>query len=103
VVRIDQFAVDSTHLWTDSPLWRPFVSPNISPNARPTRFHPRHPLNVSSARLTVGPEPVAFAYGLRRQSLVATLVNELVCELMDEYGGGVGRRERLEDRDAAWL
>ena len=44
-----------------------------------------------------------FAHGLGRRSIVATLVKELVCELVDEHRGGVGWRERLEDRDAAWL
>src|SRR5712691_8966985 len=44
-----------------------------------------------------------FSHGLGRRSIVATLVKELVCELVDEHRGGVGWRQRIEDRDAAWL
>ena len=44
-----------------------------------------------------------FAHGLGSWSIVATLVKQLVCELVDEHRGGVGWRQRLEDRDAAWL
>ena len=44
-----------------------------------------------------------FSHALGRPSIVTTLVTELVCELVDEHRGGVGWRQRLEDRDAAWL
>ena len=44
-----------------------------------------------------------FADGLRRRSIIAALVKELVREFVDQHSGGVGWRERLEDRDAAWL
>ena len=44
-----------------------------------------------------------FAHGLGRRSIVAALVNQLMGELVDEHRSGVGWRERLEDRDAAWL
>ena len=44
-----------------------------------------------------------FADGLRRRSIIAALVKELVCEFVDQHSGGVGWRERLEDGDAAWL
>ena len=46
---------------------------------------------------------LGFSHGLGRRSIATTLVKEFVCELVDEHGGGVGWRERLEDRDAAWL
>ena len=45
----------------------------------------------------------SFAHGLGRRSIVAALMKQLVGELMDEHRGTVDRRERLEDRDAAWL
>jgi hypothetical protein len=44
-----------------------------------------------------------FAHGLGRWSIVATLVKELVCEFVDEHRRRIRWRERLEDRDAAWL
>ena len=44
-----------------------------------------------------------FAHGLGRGSIDPTLVKELVCEFVDEHCRGVGWRERLENRDAAWL
>ena len=44
-----------------------------------------------------------FSDGLGRRSIVATLVKELVRELMDEHRSGIGWRERFEDRDATWL
>lgn len=45
----------------------------------------------------------SFAHGLGRWSIVAALVKQLVGELVDKYRGGVGWRERLENRDATWL
>ena len=44
-----------------------------------------------------------FAQGLGRRSIIAALVEQLMCELVDEHRSGVGWLERLEDRDAAWL
>jgi hypothetical protein len=44
-----------------------------------------------------------FADGLRRRSIIAALVKELVRKFVDQHSGGVGWPERLEDRDAAWL
>ena len=71
---------------------------SILDSARELAIRDAHAVLTTHNGLSLG-----FAHGLGHRSIVAALVKQLVCELVDEQHGAVSRREQIEDRDAAWL